>query len=156
MKILMVCLGNICRSPLAEGIMAFKLKNHPDFFVDSAGTGAWHIGKQPDERSIKIASKYGLDISGQRARQFRKSDFDEFDLIFSMDKEVYKSLEKMADEPHKKKLFELLPFSGHHQPIVPDPYYDELDAFDKVYRLLDAACELAVAKIIKLKQERSK
>ena len=87
MKILMVCLGNICRSPLAEGIMKTKLPEN--FKVDSAGTGNWHVGKLPDERSIDIAYKHGIDITDQRARQFKVEDFDTYDLIYVMDQSNY-------------------------------------------------------------------
>ena len=87
-KILMVCLGNICRSPLAEGILASKLPKDK-FMVDSAGTGNYHIGKQPDSRSIAIAQKNGLDITNQRGRQFSSRDFDNFDYILAMDNSNY-------------------------------------------------------------------
>ena len=80
-KILMVCLGNICRSPLAEGILKAKT-NHLDVVVDSAGTAAYHVGEKPDIRSIEIANKYGIDLTSQRARQFSVNDFDEFDKIY--------------------------------------------------------------------------
>ena len=84
MKILMVCLGNICRSPLAEGILAEKTKQL-DFEVDSAGTAAYHIGKSPDKRSIEIANKYNINLENQRARQVSRADFDKFDVIYAMD-----------------------------------------------------------------------
>ena len=83
-KILMVCLGNICRSPMAEGLLTSKLPKDR-FTVDSAGTGNWHVGKQPDQRSIDTARRNGLDITGQRCRVFSTSDFDEFDYIFVLD-----------------------------------------------------------------------
>ena len=83
-KILMVCLGNICRSPLAEGLLASKLPKDK-FFIDSAGTGTYHIGKQPDHRSILVAKKHGIDITYQKARQFTSRDFEDFDYIFAMD-----------------------------------------------------------------------
>ena len=90
-KILMVCLGNICRSPLAEGILRSKLSN--DFIVDSAGTGGWHAGEQPDKRSILTARNRGIDIAHQKARKFQKSDFDNFDYIYVMDNQNFKDVD---------------------------------------------------------------
>ena len=95
MRILMVCLGNICRSPLAEGILKSKV-TEKDIDVDSAGTASYHIGNSPDHRSIDIAKKNGIDISSQRARQFRVSDFDNFDKIYAMDKSNYYSIISLA------------------------------------------------------------
>jgi protein-tyrosine phosphatase len=87
MKILMVCLGNICRSPLAHGILEhLVIQKGLNWEIDSAGTGNWHVGQQPDHRSIAVAEKYGIDISGQCCRQFEVSDFDRFDHIFVMDR----------------------------------------------------------------------
>ena len=94
-KILMVCLGNICRSPLAEGLLASKLPKDK-FFVDSAGTGSYHIGKQPDQRSILVAQKNGLDITQQKARQFTSRDFEEFDYIYVMDSSNYDNVVDLA------------------------------------------------------------
>ncbi|HEY0091354.1 MAG TPA: low molecular weight protein-tyrosine-phosphatase, partial [Flavobacterium sp.] len=94
-KILMVCLGNICRSPLAEGLLASKLPKDK-FTVDSAGTGHWHVGKQPDQRSIDVARKNGLDITYQKGRLFDPSDFDTFDYIYVMDGSNYNDVIKMA------------------------------------------------------------
>ncbi len=106
MKILMVCLGNICRSPLAEGILKHYIKREKlDWFVDSAGTGAWHIGNPPDPRSIEVAKKHGIDISDQRARKIRSSDFEEFDVIFAMDSSNYNDLQRYAlDDEEKEKI----------------------------------------------------
>ena len=103
-KILMVCLGNICRSPLAEGILASKLPIDK-FHVDSAGTGSWHIGRAPDNRSIATAKKNGLNIANQQGRQFQRSDFDAFDYIFVMDNHNYNDVIHLAqNETQKKKL----------------------------------------------------
>ena len=142
-KILMVCLGNICRSPLAEGILRDKIaKNKLDGEVDSAGTGGYHTGASPDSRSIEIASKKGLDISNQRARKVRSSDFEEFDLIFAMDVYNYQDLLKWAHEDEKSKikliLNELYP---NKNMSVPDPYYGGENGFENVYDMLDKACE---------------
>lgn len=147
MKILMVCLGNICRSPLAEGILRSKLDE--GFFVDSAGTGSWHVGQSPDKRSVFVAKKYGLDISLQKARQFRKTDFDEFDLIFVMDESNYADVVSMADlEEHKSKVRLILSeLENLENPNVPDPYYGGEDGFEMVYRLLDDATNEFILKL---------
>ena len=105
-KILMVCLGNICRSPLAEGIMRSKLSE--DFIVDSAGTGGWHAGELPDKRSISTAKNRGLDITNQRARQFKNSDFDSFDHIFVMDNSNYKDVLSLAPNEEAKSKVKLI------------------------------------------------
>ncbi|KAB5491934.1 MULTISPECIES: low molecular weight protein-tyrosine-phosphatase [Flagellimonas] len=144
-KVLMVCLGNICRSPLAEGILASKVD--PDHvFVDSAGTGGYHIGNPPDRRSIAVARKYGLDISHQRCRQFSKADFAAFDLIYVMDRSNFSNVARLAstsEEAQKiKLLLEEVPLGISE---VPDPYYGEADGFEEVYQMIDRACE-AIAK----------
>ncbi|RUA17071.1 MAG: low molecular weight phosphotyrosine protein phosphatase [Flavobacteriia bacterium] len=144
-KVLMVCLGNICRSPLAEGILASKVD--PDHvFVDSAGTGGYHIGKPPDRRSIAVARKYGLDISHQKCRQFSKADFAAFDLIYVMDRSNFSNVARLAsttEEARKVKLLlEEVPLGISE---VPDPYYGEADGFEEVYQMIDRACE-AIAK----------
>lgn len=148
-KILMVCLGNICRSPLAEGLLAAKLPKDK-FFVDSAGTGAYHIGKQPDQRSILTAKKNGLDISNQKARQFTSRDFDEFDYIFVMDNTNYDDVVELAkSEDHKKKVQLILNelFPGDNVD-VPDPYYGLQNGFDMVYDMLNETCEILSKKLI--------
>ncbi|MBS1533872.1 MAG: low molecular weight phosphotyrosine protein phosphatase [Bacteroidetes bacterium] len=148
-KILMVCLGNICRSPLAEGILASKLPKDK-FKIDSAGTGSWHIGKQPDQRSIATAQKNGLDITDQRARQFKTTDFDKFDYIFVMDNSNYDDVMAMAKtDAHKAKVDLILNelFPGENVD-VPDPYYGSQFGFDSVYQMLDEACENLAKKLI--------
>jgi len=102
MKILMVCLGNICRSPLAEGILAHKTK-HLNVSVDSAGTAAYHIGELPDKRSIEIANKYNIDLSNQSARQFSRKDFEEFDIIYAMDTNNLAHLISLAETKQEQK-----------------------------------------------------
>jgi len=146
-KILMVCLGNICRSPLAEGIMRSKLSE--DFIVDSAGTGGWHAGEFPDKRSISTAKNRGLDITNQRARQFKKSDFDTFDHIFVMDNSNYKDVLALAPNEEAKSKVKLILneiFPGENVD-VPDPYYGGQDGFENVYNMLDQACEEIARKI---------
>jgi protein-tyrosine phosphatase len=143
MKILMVCLGNICRSPLAEGILKHKLKeNGIEAFVDSAGTGGYHIGALPDERSIEIAHKYNIDIKDQRARKVRSIDFEEFDLIFAMDTYNYQDLRKFAKDDELGKIKMILNESHSSKNMsVPDPYYGGKDGFENVYQMLDLACD---------------
>ena len=141
-RILMVCLGNICRSPLAHGILESKLPADK-FEVDSAGTGNYHIGKLPDHRSIAAAKTKGLDITNQRCRQFELSDFDNFDIIYVMDNSNYENVLKLArntDDISKVKLI-LQDASSNTSQEVPDPYWGTPQDFDDVYILLDNACE---------------
>ena len=145
----MVCLGNICRSPLAEGLLAAKLPKDT-FFVDSAGTGAYHIGKQPDPRSVLTAQKKGLDISKQKARQFTSRDFEDFDYIYVMDNSNYDDVVELAKtEDHKKKVQLILNelFPGDNVD-VPDPYYGLQNGFDMVYEMLDETCDILSKKLI--------
>ncbi|MET3731586.1 low molecular weight protein-tyrosine-phosphatase [Moheibacter stercoris] len=135
MKILMVCLGNICRSPLAEGIMRHRTDGN--WIVDSAGTGNWHVGNRPDKRSIAIAQKYGIDISTQRARQFSSKDFDQFDLIFAMDSSNYTDILELAKTDEHRSKVKLMLGEGN----VPDPYYGGDDGFEHVFQLLDEAIQ---------------
>lgn len=144
MRILMVCLGNICRSPLAEGIMKKKLEEHGlTGTVDSAGTASYHTGERPDLRSVEVARKYGIDISYQRARAFSRADFDRFDLIFAMDRENYDNIKRLARNEHDHSKVELILNRLHpgKDMEVPDPYYGGKDGFENVYRMLDASCE---------------
>jgi len=148
MKILMVCMGNICRSPLAEGIMKSKLKQYGiEGMVDSAGTISAHKGEAPDHRSCEIALKNGIDITDQRARPFQRSDFDAFDWIFVMDKENYSSIMKIAATQEQRQKVEMI--MNRLQPgsniEVPDPYFGGRPEFEKVFRMLDASCD-AIAK----------
>lgn len=139
----MVCLGNICRSPLAEGILASKLPKDK-FYVDSAGTGSWHIGSCPDKRSIEVARRNGLDISTQRGRQFSAQDFDDFDYIFVMDGSNYRDVLDLAkSDEHRAKVRLILDelFPGENVD-VPDPYYGLENGFDSVYAMLDQTCDL--------------
>ena len=140
-KILMVCLGNICRSPLAEGILQSKV-DPEKVIVDSAGTGGWHIGNQPDERSIAVGLEHGIDIRHQRCRQFTPADFDRFDRIYVMDKSNRKTVLKLAGaKGNKEKVKLLLQEATIGTDEVPDPYYGGSDGFEKVYQMLDKACE---------------
>jgi protein-tyrosine phosphatase len=145
MKILMVCLGNICRSPLAHGIMESQVKEKGlDWEVDSAGTGDWHIGSPPDKRSIEIAKRYGLDISNQCCRQFQVEDFDKFDRIFVMDKMNLRDvLAKARREQDRQKVKLLL-----NTDTVPDPYYED-SQFDMVYQMIEKGCRIIIEKELK-------
>ena len=148
-KILMVCLGNICRSPLAEGLLAAKLPKDK-FIVDSAGTGNYHIGKKPDQRSIDTAHKNGLDITNQKARQFTSKDFEEFDYIFAMDNSNYDDIISFAKtEEQKNKAALILDhlFPGDNVD-VPDPYYGLQNGFDMVYEMLNETCDILAKKLI--------
>lgn len=148
-KILMVCLGNICRSPLAEGILKSKLSSD-SFIVDSAGTGDYHIGKQPDSRSMAIAKKHGLDISELKGRQFVISDFDAFDVIYVMDASNYYNVLTLArnDKDKAKVKFILNEIHPDQNEPVPDPYYGGNDGFENVYNMLNEACSM-IAKNLK-------
>ena len=146
MKILMVCLGNICRSPLAEGIMQQKINERKlKWEVDSAGTGAWHAGELPDPRSIKVAKQNGIDITYQRGRQFIQNDFHEFDAILVMDATNYQNVIRMATTEEEKSKVEMIMnyATPNRNEQVPDPYYGE-QGFDNVFKMLEKACEAFV------------
>ncbi len=149
MRVLMVCLGNICRSPLAEGILQHKVNSGDlDWEVDSAGTGAWHAGELPDPRSQAVAKKNGIDITNQRARQFTTNDFESFDLIYVMDAENYYNVIKLAQsEDHKQKVMMIMNMAfPNENRRVPDPYYGGPNGFDDVFDMLDVACNAIIAK----------
>ncbi len=139
----MVCLGNICRSPLAEGILRNKLDSN-QFIVDSTGTGNWHVGNPPDKRSIAVAQKYGLNISNLRGRQFTSRDFKEFDHIYVMDSSnldnVLALAENQEDTSKVSMILDTI-FPGE-KVDVPDPYYGSDDGFERVYTMLDEACDI--------------
>ena len=147
-KVLMVCLGNICRSPLAEGILKSKvfLKGVE---VDSAGTGNYHVGGLPDKRSIAIAKEKGFDITDQRARQFSVLDFDNFDIIYAMDNSNYRNMLRLARNERDKLKVKLVLnelFPGENLD-VPDPYNGGEHGFKMVYEMLDEACNKIVSKL---------
>lgn len=144
----MVCLGNICRSPLAEGILKSKVDSEK-IQVDSAGTGGWHIGELPDPRSIEIAKKHGLDITDQRGKQFSTYDFEIYDHIFVMDNSNYRDVLKLAkNDVERKKVKRILDeiFPGENVD-VPDPYYGGAMGFENVFKMLDQACDLIAVKL---------
>ena len=148
MKILMVCLGNICRSPLAEGILTDKIRTAQlNWQVDSAGTGDWHVGEPPDRRSVAVARQNGIDISNQRCRQIQQSDFTDFDLILTMDKANQRDVERLArTAEHRAKVRQILNFiQPDSDAEVPDPYYD--NRFALVFELLDEACAAVLSQL---------
>jgi protein-tyrosine phosphatase len=148
MKILMVCLGNICRSPLAEGILKHKAKQlNLHWEIDSAGTSGWHAGNLPDSRSIDIAKKYGIDITDQRSRQFSPYDIEYFDVIYAMDTSNFRDIKLHAhNEQERNKIKLILNESMPNQNrSVPDPYYDD-NGFEEVFEMLSKACDAIILK----------
>uniref|UniRef100_UPI0030EC9AA8 low molecular weight protein-tyrosine-phosphatase n=1 Tax=uncultured Flavobacterium sp. TaxID=165435 RepID=UPI0030EC9AA8 len=141
-KVVMICLGNICRSPLAEGILKSKVKKN--VFVDSAGTANYHVGELPDKRSIAVAKKHGIDITNQHCKHFTTKHFEEFDYIYVMDKSNYENVIKLASSEKDKQKVKLILNELHpNQDLeVPDPYYGDEDGFENVYQMLDKACEI--------------
>ena len=142
-------MGNICRSPLAEGILKSKVTTSK-VFVDSAGTAAYHVGNLPDERSIEVAKKYGIDITNQRARKFTVKDFDKFDLIYAMDESNFQNILMLArntDDEEKVRLI-LNEVGADKNASVPDPYYGGNQGFENVYKMLDEACEIIANKLV--------
>lgn len=147
MKVLMVCLGNICRSPLAEGILKSKV-DATNIYVDSAGTAGYHVGNAPDPRSIKVAHEHGIDISSQVCRKFTVSDFDTFDLIYAMDKSNYGNIIHLARRKEDAEKVKLLLSELNTEHIeVPDPYYDAEDGFENVFQMIDKACNNIAARL---------
>ncbi|SHM68926.1 low molecular weight protein-tyrosine-phosphatase [Mucilaginibacter sp. OK098] len=137
MKLLMVCLGNICRSPLAHGIMEHLANEQGlDWEIESAGTGNWHVGEGPDRRSTRTAREHGIDISKQICRLFRISDFDTYDHIFVMDKSNLSDILSMARNEEDRKKVRLLLVDK----IVPDPYYDDTQ-FEPVFQMIEKGCK---------------
>lgn len=154
MKILMVCLGNICRSPLAEGVLRHKAKQAGlDWTVDSAGTNGYHVGEAPHRLSQKVAKLNGIDICQQRARRFVKEDFDRYDKIYAMADDVLEDIRRMAKEkwdPAKVDLFlnELYPGKNAS---VPDPWYGTEPGFHEVFKLIDETCDTIIRKYAAVK-----
>lgn len=143
-SVLFVCLGNICRSPLAEGVflhLASQAGLEDRFVVDSAGTGAWHVGERPDPRSVQVAAKHGVDLPGH-ARQVKPQDLRRFDVVVAMDRDNLAALERMgAEEGGTARLHLLREFDpGADGDEVPDPYYGGPGGFDDVYAMVHRAC----------------
>jgi protein-tyrosine phosphatase len=150
MKVLMVCLGNICRSPVAEGLLRRRAKEaNKQIQVDSAGTSNYHIGEQPDSRSLAHALSKGTDISSLKARQFTIEDFDAFDKIFVMDYSNYENVVKLARDQNDINKVDLLLnqlYPGENQ-SVPDPYFGGDEGFEQVYNMVDAAVSEFLKKV---------
>jgi protein-tyrosine phosphatase len=149
-SVLFVCLGNICRSPLAEGVFrqALEARGISDGFVlDSAGTGAWHVGSAPDPRSIAIATQHWIDISRQKARKIVPSDFDRFDLILGMDLSNCEELVAIAPQAARDRIHLFMDYAGMGKVEVPDPYYGGADGFLTVYRMIRDASEALAARL---------
>jgi protein-tyrosine phosphatase len=152
MKILMVCLGNICRSPLAEGILQKKItERNLSASVESVGTANYHVGDAADRRSVEVARKHNIDISSHRGRQFVTANFDKFDIIYAMDRANYRNIINQArneSERSKVKMIMNVVEPGNNND-VPDPYYGGNNGFENVYHMLDEACEIIANKIEK-------
>jgi len=141
----MVCLGNICRSPLAEGILQSKISS--GHTVESAGTIGLHAGEAPDKRSIKVARLNGVDISYQKSQKFRPEFFEQFDKIFCMDQNNYKDVLSLAkNDEHQRKVALLMEEADMFPLEVPDPYYGGEEGFEKVYQMLDKVCDVIADK----------
>lgn len=145
MSYLMVCLGNICRSPLAEGILRDKAeKLNLDITIDSAGTSNYHIGQHPDNRTVLNAKQHGIDISKLKGRQFQVEDFDKFDTIFVMDSSNYSDVISLARNENDKRKVELIlnRVYPNSNMAVPDPYFGGEQGFETVFILLEKACDV--------------
>ena len=142
-RVLFVCLGNICRSPLAQGVFEDVLRREEledEVFVDSAGTGSWHVGSPPDDRAKWSAAARGLDLSAQRARRVSLADCEEFDYILTMDEQNYRTVASLCRGSAMVRPF--LDFAPHSpEREVPDPYGDGADAFERVLDLVEEASE---------------
>ncbi|PKR80177.1 protein-tyrosine-phosphatase [Brumimicrobium salinarum] len=146
----MVCLGNICRSPMADGLLRKKVAdNNLDVVVDSAGTGDWHVGDQPDPRMMETGRKNGVPIDELRGRQFKVTDFDEFDRIIVMDKSNFENVTKLSrDENDTKKVELFLNLTHPRKDLeVPDPYFGGDEGFQDVFKMLDAGTDVLIEEL---------
>ena len=150
-NVLFVCMGNICRSPLAHGLfeeLVSRAGLRARILVDSAGTHAYHVGEPPDPRSQQTALRHGIDLSGQRARRVAGPDFDKFDYILAMDRDNYHNLVNSAPADHQHKIRLFLEFAPQRsEKEVPDPYYGGPEGFDRVYEMVEAAANGLLAEI---------
>lgn len=157
MKILMVCLGNICRSPLAEGILQAKANKYGlPIQVDSAGTANYHVGEAPHRSSQLVAKQNGVDISQQQCRQFKKTDFETFDKIYVMDSSNYDDVKRMAGNYFNANKIDLIlnELYPHENREVPDPWYGGMEDFKKVYKMLDDTCDVIIKKYLAAQQQQ--
>ncbi len=152
MNLLVVCLGNICRSPMAEGALRARLQASPladRVQVDSAGTGDWHVGEAPDRRAIACADRHGVDIGGLRARQLRAGDFERFDWILCADEANLRDAARLATAAQRERLSLYLPWSGGQgERAIPDPYTGGQDHFEQVWAMVDQAAQRTVARLL--------
>lgn len=147
-SILFVCLGNICRSPLAEGVLRAVLAERGlDILLDSAATSGWEVGSAPDPRSIAIAARHGIDISGQKARKVAVEDFHRFDLVLGMDRSNVRDLRALAPAAMRDRVHLFLEFADGKARDVPDPYYQGQEAFVSVYRMIREASETLASRL---------
>lgn len=150
MKILFICMGNICRSPMAEGLFTHLVSQEnllDQFVIDSAGTGAWHEGDPPDGRAIAKMAQKGIDISNQISRPLNEFDFEKFDLIFVMDHDNLVNTKACAPEHCHHKIHLLMDYNLDEDTAVPDPYYDRKEGFEIVYNMLEEACTSLLVKL---------
>ncbi len=150
-KLLFVCLGNICRSPTAEGVMrtlAERAGMTDEIEIDSAATGTWHIGQAPDIRAQRACKVHGVDISGHRARRVKREDFEVFDKILACDEFNLHDLQRMSPPEYRSKIELLMPYAGNpNDRVVPDPYEGDLQAFEETFRRCEAACKGLLAAV---------
>jgi len=142
-RILFVCLGNICRSPTAEGVFRAQVESRglgARFEIDSAGTGDWHLGARPDGRAQRAAARRGVDLSGLRARQIAAADLARFDHIIAMDRANHADLTRLAGAKHRHKVRLLLAPGANRDDEIPDPYYGDAAGFDRALDLIERAC----------------
>ena len=155
-KVLFVCLGNICRSPLAEAIFSHKVGDAAQISVDSCGTSDFHIGEQPDPRTIETANFYNIPIS-HRARQFMPQDLRQFDYVIAMDRQNAANITKMAkdNKVDPEKIYFMRNFDEQQDDInVPDPYFGGMEGFHQVYEILDRSCDKLLKHIIQKESEK--
>lgn len=144
MRVLFVCLGNICRSPTAEGMLRHKLEEAglaERVTIDSCGTGDWHVGKAPDRRAVAAAASRGVDLSAIRARQLDRADFERFDYVLAMDHGNLADLSALRPKACDAHVGLFLDFAGREGEAVPDPYYGAEDGFGEVLDLVEAAAD---------------
>lgn len=150
-SVLFICMGNICRSPSAEGVFRYLVEKaglQERIQIDSAGTHDYHVGEPPDERAQRHAAKRGYDLCRLRARQIDAKDFERFDLLLAMDWVNFSALEAECPEEHRHKLRRLMEFATRHDSeVVPDPYYGSPQGFEKVLDYLEDACEGLLAHV---------
>ena len=150
MRVLFVCLGNICRSPTAEGVFRRRVREaglEERIHIDSAGTGGWHVGKAPDSRTCRAARLRGYDLSGLRARQFQREDFERFDLVLAMDHSNLRHIQAMRPATARAELDLFLRRYDMTLDEVPDPYYGGEDGFEQVLDLIEGASDALLAEI---------